>query len=233
MRIFEINEDAQYQDWLERWKIEPERYEIEALYNAVKLIAKECKPFLKQVDYDPFNEYAMFRGIRYTDETLLKKEIRVDGRMPKDTPDQLHNKLNAYFQHHYGENWRDSIFVTGDDGQAEFYGRSHLTFPIGDFKFLWSPMIRDLNSIVTSAGLGDVLSLVDYDDPRAKEFKDNFWSAFGKLEHEGQYRDTDLKAGIESMNEVMIRGYQYYAIPTKLFSKINPKAFMELLAHEI
>jgi hypothetical protein len=94
-------------------------------------------------------------------------------------------------------------------------------------------MVRDLNTIVNSTGLGDVLSLVDYDDPRAKEYIDNFWSAFGKMEHEGQYQDTNLKDGVESMHEVMIRGHQYYAIRSELFSKINPRAFMELLANEI
>lgn len=111
--------------------------------NLIRLIYKNCQPYLKQALKDKRYPLFIFSGRNYKGD-WFKGKVRTD-RRPTDTNLELHNDLNKEFVKKFGYPVRSaSIFCSGDQGVAESYGDSYFIFPIGNFKFVWSPDISDL-----------------------------------------------------------------------------------------
>ena len=60
-------------------------------------------------------------------------------RKPVSTPIEVHNFANAYFEDEFGVPFRNGMFCTGDSTFARDYGNLYLVFPVGNFKYCWSP----------------------------------------------------------------------------------------------
>ncbi len=70
-------------------------------------------------------------------------------RKPLDTPIKLHNILDKMFQKKFGWKARsEGVFAAGkwyfSGSKDTYYGDTYLFFPIGNFKYVWSPKIDDL-----------------------------------------------------------------------------------------
>ena len=108
----------------------------------IGILEDECQPYLKECrKVDDF----LYRGSpKSNSEGIFKLKPRMD-RRPMDTPRELHNYLDKLFKKKFGWEVRsEGVFVTGDDYQADNYGIVYLFFPIGQFKYVWSPKISDM-----------------------------------------------------------------------------------------
>ena len=108
--------------------------------NIKEKILQDCKPFLSMVGTVP-----MLRGAA-SGEPFSKKSIR-ENRTPRNSG---HNAFfqwffNACIEKTFGiKNIRtSSLFVSGSESSAFFYGNPYFIFPIESFDFIWSPKVTD------------------------------------------------------------------------------------------
>lgn len=160
--------------------------------DAMKLVKRDCQPFLRDL-----GDHLLFRGMRLfgpkapKDKSFFKKAIRTD-RLPTNTNIDDHHEMDEWFKKKFGIKARsNTAFTTGNFRDAKSYGTVYAFFPIGDFKFIWSPTVSDL--FVDARGI--------------KSTKDVFpWL------DRANYQDTDLQAAIESGNEIMVQCKEYYSV---------------------
>ena len=120
---------------------------------AAKLVFKNCQPYLKQSGFDistsstAHAKNALLRGMRPTAADLASGIIKWDAtriRGPKDSSTALHELLDDYFIRTFGYPYRSKgVFCTGAKSVARSYGAINLVFPVGQFKYIWSPSIPD------------------------------------------------------------------------------------------
>lgn len=182
MKLIELHED-EHDD-------EPDR-EIEMLH-AVKQIKKDCQPFLKQ-----FGGHLLYRGSpsfgtgKGPAKFFQKRAVRTD-RNPLSTDPDIHRVTDEWFKEKFGIAGRSgALFTTGGFIEARGYGTVYCIFPIGEFKFVWSPTVRDL--FVAGRDIKGVADAVPY------------------LEKAG-YKDTDLAKAIKSGKEIMVDCKEYYMV---------------------
>lgn len=111
------------------------------------ILKTECDPFLTES-----NGYPLYRGAAQefhksgSEKTLKRKSIRTD-RMPRHSKhDNWFNwAFNALAENAFGikQIRNSSLFCTGDKWIAQDFGPIHYVFPIGNFKYLWSPKVHD------------------------------------------------------------------------------------------
>lgn len=119
--------------------------EAEALANKIK---KDCSYFLG------LRKEPLWRGINETRSTSIKSldiegieafygTVRQD-RCPKDSPQWFHDVLNDYFFHAFGIKFRsESLFCLPSYNGTSSFGRAKAIYPIGNFDYIWSPIIQD------------------------------------------------------------------------------------------
>jgi len=194
-------------------------------FRFVEQIKRDCQPFLQQVNNQPFNKFALYRGIHNTEEPFVTKEVRLKNRKPSDTSLTMHQIIQGYFKKTYGEAYRSAMFTTGDRSTADEYGTLYKIFPIGDFTFLWSKEIEDLYSILDEYDLGGAVEFHKDEDPAGfKEVVNNF-----KNEVLTTYQTSELHTAILSRHEIMIRVPKYYAMREDYITYAHMKAYTELL----
>jgi hypothetical protein len=74
----------------------------------------------------------------------LVRPTRLENRVPKDIPQEIHDGFNKLFTKRFGWPVRNGVFATSDQYNAEYYGTSWCFFPIGNYKFVWASHIADL-----------------------------------------------------------------------------------------
>jgi len=180
-----------------------------SLVRDLMLIGKNCKPFLKEINYDIFN-YSLFRGLN-SEENFIQSRVRLSDRKPRDTDINVHNAINKYFVEKFGEPFRNALFATGDVSVAVEYGDVYFIFPVGDFTFCWSTEIEDLL-------------------PISEELEDDIEEILNTLKN-GNYSNTNLLKAINSDNEIMIRSQSVYCIKLDRMKVITDekKAIIEIL----
>ena len=88
--------------------------------------------------------YYLFRGIKKKIDTYEIITARKD-RTPRDTPIEIHNKLDDAFNKKFGWKVRsEGVFVAGDYVEAKYYGNPHLFIPLDPFEYVHSNKIKDL-----------------------------------------------------------------------------------------
>lgn len=192
----------------------------EDLQAFVNMIKSDCKPFLREMKkanrflfrgYDAEDSY----GSDKTNIIYYKKKPRKD-RKPKDMYPNTHKKLDDLFNEKFG--WRarsNGVFCTGDRGTAAAYGSSHIVFPIGQFRFVWSPKIGDLYTEIRKhissrpgkSSVPDLEKIVD------------------------TYTDKDLAKAIKQMHEISLKCKEYYLVNYYSLYNIttHPIEFFEML----
>lgn len=116
--------------------------------NLFKALAKHCTQIIKvykELNRNDFSrEKFLFRGIRSSDDALYGRPF--ESRKPKDSNRELHELVNNAINNlGFDANRENSMFVTGDRGQASGYGHSlYIMFPVDGFTFTWSKTVKDL-----------------------------------------------------------------------------------------
>ena len=129
---------------------QPDRNKFEVIW---KSLWKECQPFLKEIKkMGGQKHHFIWRG---TDNTIgdFKRVKPRKNRYPKDTPQELHEKIDSAFYQKF--KWyprSEGVFTSGSKGQAKAYGTRYLFFPVGKYKFIWSNDIDDLYSRFENEG---------------------------------------------------------------------------------
>lgn len=185
--------------------------EDEELPDAREFLHRECKPFIQQshgagvflrgVDTrNPPELLGEFRLPSGKTIRLHKMKVRKD-RKPMDTSTFMHTVTDEWMQEKFGISGRSgSAFVIGDKEytaykDAKSYGDVYAVIPRGDFKFIWSPAVRDLFDQYQYKGLKDKITGLHRDE-KIQMIRDELDNL--------QYTDTDLPGAIKSGREVML-----------------------------
>ena len=107
----------------------------------ISILKKDCKKFIKFVGlYNP--PALVYRSIKGSNDDYTTRTPRTN-RKPTDTPLYVQEIMDVLFYERFGWKPRSGGVFTATGG-FEGYGVPHVFFPIGDFKFVWSPEVRDL-----------------------------------------------------------------------------------------
>lgn len=93
-------------------------------------------------------------------------------RKPLNTPEDIHNTVNAKFEKKFGWRIRNGIFCYGfnirssEDPEELGYGPFHICFPNGDCKIVFSPTMIDMfdHISITDKELESVINEFDFRD---------------------------------------------------------------------
>ncbi|CAG7580759.1 MAG: putative chorismate mutase-like protein [uncultured marine phage] len=234
---------------------------------AIKLIKRDCKPFLEELDKNPnlLSERFLMRGVqkvwendemlpelRYESTSPSKskfyrntwryriayKEVRQD-REPRDTAYGVSDAFDEEFEKKFNISPRmKGVFTTGNENTASQYGQPFLVFPIGEYKYVWSPTVKDLFNKVDGnywyryldfpeGAVDEFMELEEGSDVQGEYGID--WYKEGMSEEEinnhlsedarnqvesivSEYKDTDLEDGIKSGNEITFVCDSYYIV---------------------
>lgn len=182
------------------------------------LIKKYCQPYLSQVK-DPMKlRRGVSRDMEADPDTgrpmFNKKQAHLEDRWPRGGNMKEYSTLvNDYFTKEFGLPFRNGIMTTGDQLQSSGFGTDVAVFPIGEFKFLWSRQVTDLNYTISSWNMSWD------DDAEFGGMEEQLIKAIG----ESNYQTTDLQAAIESKSEIMIWAEEYYTLDNNVSRELAKK----------
>ena len=193
-------------------------------FQMITKIKNDCQQYLKEIQYNP-EEYVLYRGLN-TVENFVIKQSRLENRKPKDTHSYVHIILNDFFEDTFGWKARNGVFATGSYETASSYALDnvpHIFFPIGKYKYLWSPLAEDLYSTISNeierfrslhrrVTTSDIVTIVR--------------DVASDLKYE--YTDSNLIEGIKLKTEIMFNVDKYYGVKAS-----GKKLFLSLLKEKI
>lgn len=170
-----------------------------------ELLRRDCSDFINEIRDDDF----LFRGMNNPSKgakihsmktplgepaiNFYEKKVRTE-RRPLNTPPHIQVLVDEWFYKKFGVQPRSSgLFCVGEPLNDFVYGPSYIIFPIGKFRYIWSPTVFDFFEDF----LGDKVNVT------AEEIEE-FLS-------EQNYKMTDLDKAIDSRNEIMVLCERYYA----------------------
>ena len=200
-------------------------------------VLDHARPLISEYDCEPselIKECKLYRGMEPDNARRVQlshngklfgghiKQVRTD-RQPLDTHPDLHRVLDDFFEHNYGWRARSSgLFIMGKSGRPflEDYGDIHRVFPMGKFKFLWSPSVHDLTHTVHALLVKHKLPIkrntISYTEDELLEFVDLI-----SQELTGVYEDSDLHAAQSGApREIMIKCTEYLAVRDAIMEKL-------------
>ena len=205
-------------------------------------LKRDCKPFLDQL-HDRF----LYRGTGKPVIDIRKYKPRKN-RRPRDISILVHTIFDKLFKEKFGWKARsEGVFTTGDQVLASRYGKDTLFFPIGQFKYLWSPKVDDLYakipgnefpfSIIKTALYTDEDITVDkylkrLFNKNRTEFTTNLsYKKFKKLiidktterikPYINDFTNTNLSQGIKSGHEIAFLCSSYYVVSSKYLTVLE------------
>lgn len=117
----------------------------EELWNSVEIIKKKCKPYIQEMRRIRAKHF-FYRGSVHTFSDFIKEIKPRKNRQPKDMIIELQELLDEKFNKKFG--WRprsEGVFATYSDRTATEYGsETYIFFPVGKYKYLYSPEVDDL-----------------------------------------------------------------------------------------
>lgn len=117
--------------------------EAEDLEAITDILEKDCGKYLKELRNTKSGQL-LWRGSRHRIKVMEKIQTRMD-RKPLGTPEDDHLLLDEIFDDHHGLKARSQgVFVSPSKKTAQHYGSPSIFFPIGKYKYLWSPEVEDL-----------------------------------------------------------------------------------------
>lgn len=136
-----------------------------------------------------------------------EREVRQD-REPADTPTKLHHLLDNWFDKNFGFQARSkALFCNGSAEVAAVrsYGKVYLIFPIGTFKYVWSPNVTDLYAVAGT------MPTEYYWDEFGDKVPTTPVEAVDRFMTRRKYTDENLNEAVQDRNEIMVGCRKYYA----------------------
>ena len=189
--------------------INEEKENIESIW--IKLI-KDCKPFLKELKRsNSISRQFFYRGSNKINADIIKIKPR-NNRNPLNTPKKIHNYLDQEFKKKFGWKARsEGVFTTSNFHTG--YGKSHIFFPIGKYKYLYSQQILDLYSHLGGGYIEDNYLTNQANIQTIKDAIDT-------------YKSKGMKRAMETTFEVMFKCKEYYMVDMK-YNDVLYKKLME------
>lgn len=176
----------------------------------IKLIEKDCQPFLKNLKkISPIETLPMSGRKKVTPwfEGIVRKN-----RKPMDTPIEIQEVFDEEFYRKYKIKIRsNSLFLTTDLKVTTTYGQSYYIFPIGNYKIDWNSKIIDFFEDIV-----DTFSNHPNDD-----YSIDFQALIGEPRHFNQVRNEyrSIDSYIEHQEEklkIIIDDYHYGEFTKKI-----------------
>ena len=161
----------------------------------VDMIKRDCRPFLETIRPIIGTGKCFVRRIRGSVPFIVKKAARTD-RKPLDTDIETHMAFDAAFKDKFGWKARsEGVFTFPAEHYLNAYHGQNIFYPIGEFKFIYSPKVSDL-----------YVALLD-DDPEenVKEFLSSYTNK-NLLRAFKSKKDKNLHC------EVMFKCAHYYVV---------------------
>jgi hypothetical protein len=162
----------------------------------------------------------MFDANHYN-EIFTTKTVRLN-RKATNTPQWFSDIVDEYFVEKFGTPFRSvSMFCTTQAFTAMTYGPLYAIFPIGDFKYCYSPIIEDMYDLSSLAKYGFVETDMRDNSFKSKE-KEDIYPLLDKL----GYTDRNFMNWQNVNHEIMIACESYHTIKiTNLFDVLFPNKY--------
>ena len=171
--------------------------ESTGVFGVIDAIEKDCKPymkFLKSIKYSHF----LIRDDSGRYDSFIKKKVRKD-RRPSDSTMTDHKKMDEWLLNRFGWKARSEALFCYGAGIRDLSTFDYMVFPIGNFKFVWSPDIRDAWNYGGIDSYSKHTISEWYDDART-------------------YTDKDLNSSVKSQSEIMVKcGYAWLLNTNNLY----------------
>ena len=178
-----------------------------------------CYPFIKELVGNHFSEFDKFLySGRSNKPKFYRAKIRTN-RRPLDTHPIIHDMIDKVLYEKFGFHARsNALFCTGNAQKAYGYGIVYCIFPVGKYKYIWSPKIEDLYKYFSRKS-EEILMKIE-DEKEYYKMKEKLKNKIKKIAN--SYKDTDLRAGIKSGNEIMLWAKEYIALDSLFYDdKLN------------
>jgi len=171
--------------------------------NVIKILVSSCQPFLKEIK-NGRNGF-LYRGKNsYSAASIERFSSRID-RKPKDMSALNHDILDELFEKKFGWKSRsEGVFCSGHPSIAARYGSIYIFFPIGEYKYLWSPEIKDLFDRVRMKSWSWLEK-----GTREVRVAERLENLRGMVD---TYKDNDLKEAMYSGNEISVKCKTFYLV---------------------
>jgi len=180
--------------------------------DVIDIIDKKCQPFIKEMRKDIPCNRLLYSG-RDGKPDFFIGDVR-QNRQPRNTNKEIHEIADKVFSQIFGIKARTStIFTTSEYREADYYGTSYIIVPIGDFKIVWSPKVRDFTMAIDDKSVWEpqgfketmILMVHDKKSPEYIEMRLKRWI-------KDNYKIGDLDKALSSSNEIMLHCNQYVAL---------------------
>ena len=183
---------------------------FEEMYTAVH---NDCKPYFREFG----NNTHFWRGITFTykdtpDKLNIHKITPRTDRRSMNMPPDIQEYVNDVFKKKFG--WRprtEGVFTDIDVREAMEYGNSHMFYPIGEYKYIYNPDVRDLYIYTPLNVVSSYIHGYSFSDSFQKRL--NEW-----LKWLDDYKDKGLKQNVQHGKgfEVVWKCKQYYLVDSDL-----------------
>lgn len=118
----------------------------ESIDNIISKLEENCSSFIDELRRK--NIEPLFRGTHKPVNEIV--EIKADKfRIPKDLDMNISNIFNDCFRANFGVPIRSQgVFTSKSPYVTETYGKTQIFFPIGEYRYFWSPNVDDLYQYV-------------------------------------------------------------------------------------
>ena len=178
-------------------------------------IERDCQPFLKQSDR------VYYRGSNSANVAKMIQFVRPrSNRRPKDMPQHVHDALDKSFKKYFGWKVRSEGVFAGDrTGVIGQYGSLFLFFPIGKFKYVYSPYIKDLYMHINDKISGDLRFHADPDNDKLEKHDTDLLDELVRTE----YEDKGLSGHIDGVEVSFYCPNGYYMVDYAMVNMIKKR----------
>jgi len=220
MRYYELKESnaiEHYADMAKEHDLDAsDNMAVRKLIETADRVHADCQFYLSQINAGEDNQIA-WRGMdsqKYYGTQSILKDVRLNDRTPKDTDESTHDYINREFTKLYGAPFRNALFVSGSVQNTIRYGFPFQIFPVGQFKFIWSPTVNDL--WIETQKLHRTMQLPNRSGGEDAMLKNEQLKSQARKEFNekvlNSYQTTDISDALINRREIMIRVKQYYAV---------------------
>ena len=190
----------------------------------IETIKKDCTIFLE--DTKDCKSWL----VRWTSKPImgLQKFVPRADRKPTDTPQWLHDYMDKLFYKKFGWKARsEGVFAITVKGTVQNFELHNPIFPIGKYKYIWSPDVTDLYMTLENKAVDfgidwRIIKKFPVENKRFKQELDKLVLS---------YKDNDIEeyfdySGRGSLGrEIMIQCQSYYLLEPSLAEDVLPRLY--------
>lgn len=201
----------------------------------VTYIKENCQPWLQQTNNGKLKVYRGTKRGNGKDPFIHPiRDDRVPSTSSKEYTEFFNYLIDIVDPQNLAPRRHNAAFVNSREEVADAYGKSYVFIPIGNFSFVWSPILFDWYDM---EDCGNVEFILKSDVIAKLLYKDNTGTELERFAHghcplpkwvnknkvKKNILTKNLPAAIESGHEIMIKAKAGLYIPPSLYEKIQPK----------